>query len=261
MKKSLLDIIFASDKRKNVLLLLQDGAKEMDDILISLKTNRQSLLPQVRILEDSYLVSHNRDVYELTNIGKLVVDEMAHLLDMIKPFENDIDYWGSRNLDFIPSHLFEKIYKLQNCEIINPDLTELFSIHKSLNPGYSLSRSAYIVTTILYPNFESIIKELLESGLTLHYIFSREAFDKIKAQYRAIFAEFVKNDSFNMYVYNKNMNLLYFTFDDTHSLICMLKSNGEFDHRFMLCKGSDPVDWNRELYEYYLKDSVPVREI
>ncbi|MCQ6963032.1 helix-turn-helix transcriptional regulator [Methanolobus chelungpuianus] len=261
MKKSLLDIIFASDKRKNVLLLLQDGVKEMDDILVSLKTNRQSLLPQMRMLEEHYLVSHTLDRYELTTIGKLVVDEMAHLLGIIQPFENDIDYWGSRNLDFIPSHLFGKIYKLRNCEIINPDLTELFSIHKSLNPGYSLSRSVYTVTTILYPNFEPIIKELLESGLTLHYIFSREVFDKIKAEYQAVFADLIKNESFNMYVYNKNMDLLYFTFDDTHSLTCMLKNNGEFDHRFMLCRGHDPVDWNRELYEYYLKDSVPVREI
>lgn len=261
MKKSLLDVIFASDKRKNVLLLLKDGAREMEDILVSLKTNRQSLLPQIRILEENHLVSHNKDTYELTTIGKLVVDEMDHLLATIQPFENDIDYWGNRNLDFIPSHLFERIGKLRNCEIISPDLTELFSIHKSLNPDYSLSSSVYTVTTILYPNFDSIIRELLESNLTLHYIFSQELFDKIKAEHRATFAGFIKNNSFNMYVYNKDMNLLYFTFDDNHSLVCMLKSNGEFDHRFILCRDKDAVDWTKSLYEHYLKDSIPVKEI
>ena len=46
MKKSLIDVLFMSEKRKRVLLLLQDGTKEMEDILKSLDTTRQALLPQ-----------------------------------------------------------------------------------------------------------------------------------------------------------------------------------------------------------------------
>jgi len=261
MKKLLLDVIFASEKRKRVLLLLKDGAQGMEFLLRSLNTTRQALLPQTKVLEEHYLVVHYEDTYELTTIGKLVVDKMAPLINTVETFENDIDYWGTRNLDFIPSHLFEKMGKLQNCEIICPTLTELFSVHKSLNPEYSVSTSVYTVTTILYPNFDSIIRELLESGLTLYYIFSQELFDKVRAEYRAEFADFIKNRSFNMYVYNKNMNLSYFTFDSVHSLICMLKNNGEFDHKFMLCKEKSAVEWTQKLYEYYLRDSTPIIEI
>jgi predicted transcriptional regulator len=261
LKKPVLDVIFASEKRKNTLLLLQDGAQEMEFLLRSLNTTRQALLPQMKILEEHHLISHQRDAYELTTIGKLVVDEMAHLLEMIQTFENDIDYWGTRNLDFIPSDLSEKMDQLESCEIICPTLTELFSIHKSLNPEYNVSTSVYTVTTILYPNFDSIIRELLESNITLYYIFSQELFDKVRAEYRAEFADFIKNKSFNMYVYNKDMNLLYFTFDSVHSLVCMLKSNGEFDHKFMLCKEKSAVEWTKELYDHYLKDSTPIKEI
>jgi predicted transcriptional regulator len=49
MKKPLLEIVFMSEKRKGVLLLLQDGAKEMEFLLKSLNTTRPALLPQMKI--------------------------------------------------------------------------------------------------------------------------------------------------------------------------------------------------------------------
>lgn len=51
MEKLLLEVIFASEKRKEVLLLLQDGARGIEDILDSVGTTRTSLLPQMKILE------------------------------------------------------------------------------------------------------------------------------------------------------------------------------------------------------------------
>ncbi|WMW22962.1 winged helix-turn-helix domain-containing protein [Methanolobus mangrovi] len=261
MKKTLLDVVFRSDKRKNVLLLLQNEPQEMEILLNSLGTTRQALLPQMRILEDHYLVSHYDDAYELTTIGKLVVNEMVPLLGTTDVFDEGIDYWGTRNLDFIPPYLLEKIGELKDCEIIHPPLTELYSIHKSLNPEYKVSSTVYVITTILYPGFNSIFTEMLESNVTIYYIVSQELLNKIRTEYRTEFVHFIKNKSFKMYVYNKKMKFLYFTFDSVHSLISMLKSNGEFDNRFVLCKGQSAVDWTKELFEYYLEDCVPVTEL
>lgn len=261
MKKTLLDVIFASEKRKVVLLLLRDGAKETEYLLKCLDTTRQALLPQMKVLEKHSLISHYDDAYELTTIGKLIVDDMGPLLSKTEVFDSDIDYWGSRNLDFIPSYLLEKIAQLRNCEIINPSLTELFNVHKSFNPDYEVSPTVYTVTTMLYPNFDSIVTEMLENNVEFQYIVSQELLNMIRTEYHEEFAKFIKNKSFNMYVYNKEMNFLYFTFDSVHSLICMLKNNGGFDHKFMLCRGQSAVNWVKELFEYYLKDSTPITEI
>ncbi|WP_319507583.1 winged helix-turn-helix domain-containing protein [uncultured Methanolobus sp.] len=261
MKKTLLDVVFRSNKRKNVLLLLQNEPRGMEFLLESLGTTRQALLPQLRILENHHLISHYDDTYKLTTIGKLLVDEMVPLLGTTDVFDEGINYWGTRNLHFIPPYLLEKIGELKNCEIINPPITELFSIHQSLNPEYKVSSTVYIVTTILYPGFDSIFREMLESNVTTFYIVSQELLNKIKAEYRAEFANLIKNESFKMYVYNKEMKFLYFTFDSVHSLISMLKRNGEFDNKFILCKGQSAVDWTNELYEYYLENSVPVTEL
>lgn len=80
----MLDVLFMSEKRKGVLLLLKDGTKETEYLLDCLDTTRQALLPQIRVLQEHCLVSHSKDAYELTAIGKLIVDEMTLLLDKIE---------------------------------------------------------------------------------------------------------------------------------------------------------------------------------
>lgn len=84
MNQSLFDVVLMSDKRTKALLLSKDGPQEIQYFLSSLNTTRQTLLPQIRVLEDHHLVNHHRDIYELTTIGKLVVGEMAPLFDTVK---------------------------------------------------------------------------------------------------------------------------------------------------------------------------------
>lgn len=261
MKKPLLDAVFASEKRKSTLLLLQAGPKEMATLLQSLETTRQSLLPQIRILEEHHLVTSSNDIYELTTIGKLVVDEMLPLLQTIEVFDYDIDYWGTRNLDFIPPHLLAKIDELKNCEIINPPITELYSFHKSFNPDFEVSSTAYTITGFLNPNFNEIFAEMLENGMNVHFIVSQDLFNKIRKEHREEFAKLIENMSFNLYVYNKEMKFLFFSFDDIHFVLSLLTSKGEFDHKFVVCKSKSAVQWIKELFEHCLKDSTPITEI
>ncbi len=261
MQKPLIDVLFMSEKRKTVLLLLKDGAKEMSPLIDHLKTSRQSLLPQMKILEEHHLITHYDDIYELTCIGKLIVDSMVPLLDKIDVLDANIDYWGSRELAFIPPQLLEKISQLDKCEIINPSIHELFSIHTSINPKCEEASCVYIVTNILYPDFQSTIVDILEKNTGIQYIVSQKLLDEIKTKYQKEFATFLKNKSFKMYVCNKEMKFLYFTFDSEQSLLTVLNKKEEFDHKFMLCKDQDAVDWIKELFEYYFEDSTLITEI
>lgn len=260
MNKSLCDVLFMSEKRKQVLLLLQDEPKEMGYLLESLDTTRQSLLPQMKILEEHYLIDHYKDAYELTTIGKLVVDQMAPLINAIETFDVDIDYWGTHNIDFIPPHLLKRLKKLKNCKIVNPSITELYSLHKSFHEQKN-TESVYIVTNILYPEYRKIFNELMESNVTTNYIVSKQLLEKIKTEHHDNFSFFIKTGLFKLYVYNNELNFLFFTFDDFHMIISLLRTNGNFDSKLILCSTRDALKWGKELFEYYLKDSTPITEI
>ena len=260
MKKPLLDVLFMSEKRKQALLLLQDNAKEMEYLLKSLGTTRQALLPQIRILEEHHLVNHYEDTYELTTIGRLTVDEMAPLVGTLEILDGDIDYWGTHDFDFIPLTLLKRIKELRTYEIINPSLTELYSLHKTYHEN-KITESVYSVGNLFYPDYKSRFTEMINDGITINYIISADLFDKVRTEYYGNFKVFIKSGYFKLYVYNKNMNFLFFTFDDYHIVINMLKKDGDVDSKYILCSTEDALKWGKDLFDHYLKDSTAITEI
>lgn len=260
MKKPLLDVIFASEKRKEFLLLLQNRAREMEYLLSSLNTTRTALLPQIRILEEHYLVVHHKNTYELTTIGRLIVDEMTSLVDTLDTFDIDIDYWGSRDLDFIPPFLLKKMDDLRECEIITPSITELYSLHKTYHEN-KITKYVYSVGNLFYPDYRTKFTEMIDNSITINYIVSENLFNKVRTEYYKNFKVFIKSKYFKLYVYNKEMNFLFFTFDDYHIVINSLKKNGNCDNKYILCNTEDALKWGKELFEYYLKDSTPITEL
>ena len=55
----LLNVISASDKRRNLLILLNSGPQEWDDIKRILNVTSTGMLPQVKILEEEHLIERD----------------------------------------------------------------------------------------------------------------------------------------------------------------------------------------------------------
>jgi len=259
MVKPLLDVVFMSEKRKGVLLLLRDGAKEMEYLLRFLDTTRQALLPQIRILEEHHLVDHCKDVYELTAIGRLVADEMLPLLGTLEVLEMDVEYWGTHNLDFIPPNLLKRINELGKCRIMSPSTEK---VHEADDEFIETSTQYhYSITTFFYPNFMDLFSRMLSKGTNLHVIISQNLFDKLRTNNYSDIQKLLSNELVHFFVSSKKINFLYFVFSEHYLLISPLKNTGEFDNKYVFCKTPSAIDWAREVFDYYLKDSKPITEI
>ena len=55
MKVSLIDLALLSEKRKDVLLLLEEGSKTGDEIKTALNVNSTSIMPQIKKLKEGRL--------------------------------------------------------------------------------------------------------------------------------------------------------------------------------------------------------------
>jgi predicted transcriptional regulator len=260
MKKALLDVLFKSEKRKHVLLLLKDEARGMEDLLSSLNTTRQALLPQIKVLEENYLVSRDRDTYELTTIGKLIVDEMIPFLSTLEVLD-DIDYWGTRKLDFIPPHLFKRINELQKCEIIRPSSVDVHDLNKTVMKTSYMSEFQRALCTFYHPDFPKFFSGLMQNNADVYLITTPEVFDKLRTERIADFEELLKNELFHFYVCSLKMDFLAIVFNNYHLLMRPLKSDGEIDSNHILCSNPPALEWANELFEYYLKESVLITEI
>ena len=56
MDKALIDLLFMSQKRKDLLLLLKNGGKTIEEIIGTLNVNPTGMLPQIKKLKDEHLV-------------------------------------------------------------------------------------------------------------------------------------------------------------------------------------------------------------
>ncbi|MBN2111167.1 MAG: winged helix-turn-helix domain-containing protein [Methanosarcinaceae archaeon] len=242
-------------------MTLKDGAKEMDILLKSLKTTRQALLPQLRILEESMLIEQHDDTYELTTIGQLLVSEMGMLVDTVKVLDVDISYWGDRQLDFIPPGLLKRLNELGPCSVVVPGMTELLEINKEFFEMSKDSSNVTKVTTFLYPNFPVIYSAWIDNGLHISLIISAELFKKIKKDHAEEFRKYLGRGQMDLFVYHDEIKFLSFAHNDYCASLKLLRKSGEYDSKELLCCNSSAVEWCRELCEHYKGKSTRVADI
>ncbi|TGC06986.1 helix-turn-helix transcriptional regulator [Methanolobus halotolerans] len=261
MKKVLIDVIFASEKRKNVLLLLKDGPKETKNVLELLETTRQSLLPQIKVLEEHHLLSHKNDVCELTKIGKLLVEDMMPLLDTVDVLDTDIEYWGTRKLDFIPTHLLERIDELDECSLIDPDITNVYNAHQAYHETCAISKSIFAVTTFLYPDFHEMYSRLIHDNIKSTIIMSPDLYNKLETDRYSGFKDLMDSNLMHFYLYSGKIDFMSFGYNDYQFVMSPLTNTGDFDNKHLLFSSPQAREWGKELFEHYLKDSTPITEI
>jgi len=261
MKKALLDVLFMSEKRTSTLLLLKDGAKGMEVLLKNLKTNRQSLLPQIRILEEHYLVDHCKDTYKLTTIGNLIVNEMAPLVSTTEVIDSNIDYWGSHNLEFVPPDLLERINELRNYKVLNPSIVEMFEINKDFVESAIRSGSISLISTIMHPDFPSLLSDFIKGNKEVLLIISKEVLSKLTEESYNLFKEFIDHGGVKFYLYENDLKVTTLAVSDSCFTLRLLSKNNEFSNKQLICNNPCSHQWGKDLFYHYLKRSVLITEI
>jgi len=261
MKKALLDILFMSEKRKNTLLLLKDGPQEMEYLLKRLDTTRQALLPQIRVLEEHYLVTHDKDTYRLTPIGKLIIKDTIPILDVLDVIEENIEYWGTHKLDFISPQLLERIDKLKGCTVIELPLHEIFEENKQFTEGAKKSKTVYTITSYAFPNFEKILSQLIANNVSISVIVTKELFEKLVIEHFSKIKELIEVPNIRLYIYPHTLDFLQISINDYNVLLELLTKEGNYDNKNVICSNESALEWGKDLFEYYLEKSVLIDKI
>lgn len=102
MNSPLINTIWFSEKRKNLLLFLKEGAKDIEDIKTSFNVTSRSVVPSIKELKNQNIVVEENGLYELSNIGELIVENMQDLLNIALLVANNPEYWENRDLSSIP---------------------------------------------------------------------------------------------------------------------------------------------------------------
>ncbi|TGC09525.1 helix-turn-helix transcriptional regulator [Methanolobus halotolerans] len=260
-KSTFIYSICASGIRKDILLLLLDGSKDKEIIQNHLNISIQALVSQLKILEENYLITTSNDSYTLTPMGKIIVREIIPTLNMINFFGNNIDYWGTHDLDFIPPHLAKRMNEFGSCSIIEVSLTNLYEADYSFIEQAKDTKFFYLITSFLFSNYKQIFRDLAENYVNSEVIISKDLHEKLTLEDEENFKYVCQLPNIRIHVHPTNFKLVSFTFSGRNFMFRLLTVEGDYDHKRVICASDHALKWGKELVEYYLKDSIPITEI
>lgn len=259
MKVSLIDLVFLSEKRTDVLLLLADGPKSSDEIKKSLNVTAASIMPQIKKLKEGHLILLEKDLYMLSEMGKIVVEKMEPLLNTVRIFEENYNYWISHDLSAIPDPLLNRIEELGNYYLLEPDLNRLFEIPEEFTKYLLESTRVMAFISFFHPLYLSLYTELSKKDVSMSIIFIKPVFERMKKDYSEELKTLFKGKNTKIYIYDKNITLTSVITDRFCSLV-LFDKKGKFDHQQMISFDDTALKWCEELFEHYENMSSEIKE-
>ncbi|AKJ39667.1 helix-turn-helix transcriptional regulator [Methanosarcina barkeri] len=261
MSSSLCDTIWLSEKRKNLLLLLMEGPRDIEQIKTSLNVTSKAMMPQIKILQKQGLVIQKENTYMLSEIGKLVVGNMLPLLNTLEVLEENKEYWTSRDTSVIPQEQFMRLGELGECMVIEPDLNHLFDLPREFTENLIKSRCIMSSLSYYHPLYSSLYSRLAKSGAEMEIVLTKAVLERLKNDCRDELETLLDSESTVVKICEENLNLPTIAVTEKFMYICLFNKQGKYDHRKVMSFDASALRWGRELFMHYNELSQEVIEI
>jgi len=255
MKISLIDLAFLSEKRKDVLLLLEEGPKTGDEIKTALNVNSTSIMPQIKKLKEGRLiVQDEKSTYRLSDMGEIVVEKMEPLLDTVRVFEENYDYWTNHDFTAIPEYLLNRIDELGNYFMLEADLNRLFEVPEDFKNNLLESKHINMFLSYFNPLYIEIYSELARKEAEICLILTKPVFERMKKDYYKDLRSLLESKNTEIYICDKDVTLKDVVTERFCSLV-LFDKKGKFDHQRLMSFDESALKWCEELFLYYKKMS------
>ena len=250
MQHKLIDVVFRSQKRIDLILLLGEEPRTMEEIKTLLEVSPTAILPQIKRLTDSDIVIQKNSSYELTDMGEQVFKKVQSLVNVLTLLERD-NYWIEHDLSGIPQYLLDRIGDLKDCKLVEADPSQIFEPRTELLNFFSSSRFLMVFSSFYRPEFLPLYTKLgrLESEVTL--IFTESVLEKFLHNYERKIRKLSTMKNAELFVCNDGVKLAELMVSDRGMMISLFDSNGRFYHNYMSCSEPEAVNWAKELFEFY----------
>lgn len=272
MQSSLLDTLFLSEKRKDLLLFLKDGAKNVDEIKAAFDFPWKSMIPQIKKLDEWELLTYKNGNCRLTSMGEVIVENMDRFLMTLKAHEEYRNYWLEHDLEPIPKEMLCRIGELGHCEILEPNLPDVFEQQEKMLTKINGSDRIMAFISIYHPAQLLIFSDMMERGTKLDIIITEDVYRIIKGEIRSDIAilqsdnpiftllreEYeremdilFKSGRSNVFVYKGKLKPLAIIVTDRSFSLALLDKNGKYNNCMITSSEPAAVSWGEELFNYY----------
>lgn len=261
MENNLLDLILLSEKRKNVLLLLLEGPKDIETIKKALNASATAVQPQVKKLKEQHLVVQEKNLYRLSEIGRVVVEKMKPLVDTLAVLEKNASYWAEREVNEIPPFLLQRISELGHCNVIEPQIDYMFELIPEYVRNVRMAKEMNATISYFHPLFPSFFLEIAEKGIPISLVIPESILKRWIEDYREQTEKYLKKENAKLFVCTDCERIPAVAAADNFMAMALFPKNTVFDRKYIICFEPGALAWGKELYDYYEQRSEQIKNI
>lgn len=252
--KGLLSTLAFSEKRKELLFLLENDSKTLSEIKDHFNVSSPEISPRVKEMQAANLISKDDKKYFITPIGKAILDHYRPLLDILATIEKSEKFWKEHEVTDIPSDLLKDLAELKECNVISDSVENIYESHKIF--AENISKSTYIkgISSIFIPTWPDFFKSLAENQVPTSLILTENVYYKVVAEHRDKLQFFLDSPKTELYVID-DVKLAFVVTDYFFSL-SLFYTTGSYDPRNDLVGyTASSIKWGEKLFEYYRRRS------
>jgi len=255
----LLSVISASDKRRNLLILLNSGPQEWDDIKRILRVTSTGMLPQIKILEEENLIERDGRKFFLTPIGKVLTTQMEPLVRTMDILDKNRKFWREHDLTVLPYDILLGIGDLGNYTIIENTDEEIFDVTTFLK-NLSTAKTVKGLSHTVHPNFPGFFLDMAKKGVQSSLVFTPNVVKILNEKYPGWIKEFLGCKKTSIYMTKNDLKFSY-AVTDSYFSISLFYNTGIFDSKNdVTSRDASAIRWGERIYTHLLKNSEKIQK-
>jgi predicted transcriptional regulator len=251
MDKNLIDLLFMSQKRKDLLLLLKNGSKTKEEIVDILKVNPTGMLPQIKKLKDEHLVYQEDREYRLTPLAEILVEKMEPLLDILQVIEKNEDYWQERDLTALPRLFLRRMNELQSCFLVKPDPDNIFEPSAVFLENIKNSKKIISFSSIFHPVFSEIFLTNQNNDIEITLIVTGKIYERLKTDFEKELKLYLARDKRRLFICKDEIKIAMLVKTERFMAADFLTLKGVFDQETIIGFKPSALEWAEDLIMHY----------
>lgn len=257
MRSSLITVLLSSEKRTDLLLLLKEKPRTIEEINDKLDTNSVAILPQLKKLKEIGLVVYKDKLYDLSLFGKVIVIKMEPLVKAFRLFDDNYEYWSSLKPGEIPPGFFKRMEEFVTNMPGHYYGDGISSVYEQTIEAINNSKKVFLV--ISHPNsrYPGACAEHAKKGSEVSIILAQPIFGKNISEFKKELDTLLLLGNPDLYVLENKIIPPTVVVTDTMVLTCFSAMNTEDKNSSIIGFGEEAVRWGLELFEYFKALSKP----
>ena len=230
---------------------LNEGNKDLKCLKGETGATSSTILHAIGKMVDKKQLGKEKDGYCLTHIGKIQAVLLTDIINSFSTLYTHKEFWLDHNVHGIPESLIKQIGHLSDSTVVRATPTDPLKPFLGLIRELSDAKDVKGVFPVFHKDFIKTGEKLLEGGVNVWSVITKEVFDTLRGEYRDRLKKILQKENFKLWVIDEDVKE-FFAITDSSILFSLFSNRGVFDLSSQLVSHSEEaIFWGYELFEYY----------